>query len=314
MSKRLTRIVSLLPSATEIVYALGLGNSLVGVSHECDYPEDAKGKPKIIEPIFDTTKLSSERIDTLVVENMRLGKSIYRIRFEELKKADPDLIITQELCDVCAIGAADVLEAVNRLGKQVKVLSLNPHTLADVQDDIRKVAGATDRVDEAGRLIAQLNEKAERVREITEGASKPRVFCVEWLKPVMNAGHWVPEILEYAGGVDELATKGEPSTYVDWNRVLDYDPEVVVLMPCGFTTPRTLREATQFLNLPNAKQLSAVRNGRVYATDGHNYFSRSGPRLFDAIGIVAHMLHPELFTQPLDPTLGSRVEMVEARS
>ena len=145
LSKRLTRIVSLLPSATEIVYALGLGNSLVGVSHECDYPEDAKGKPKIIEPIFDTTKLSSERIDTLVVENMRLGKSIYRIRFEELKKADPDLIITQELCDVCAIGAADVLEAVNRLGKQVKVLSLNPHTLADVQDDIRKVAGATDR-------------------------------------------------------------------------------------------------------------------------------------------------------------------------
>jgi len=308
------RIVSLLPSATEIVYSLGLGDSLVGVSHECDYPEEAMRKPKIIEPIFDTTKLSSERIDALVIENMREGKSIYRIKFEELKRVNPDLIITQELCDVCAIGATDVLEAVNRLGKPVQVLSLNPHTLEDVQDDIMKVAGATDRKKEAERVIVQLNEKAEGIRGITQGASKTTVFCVEWLKPVMNAGHWVPEILECAGGVDELATKGEPSTYVDWNRVLDYDPEAVVLMPCGFTTPRTLREATQFLNLPNAKQLSAVRNGRVYATDGHNYFSRSGPRLFDAIGIVAHMLHPELFTQPLDPTLGSRVEMVEARS
>lgn len=308
------RIVSLLPSATEIVYALGLGDSLLGVSHECDYPEGAKGKPRIIEPIFDTTTLSSEHIDALVIENMKQGKSIYRIKFEELKKANPDLIITQELCDVCAIGANDVLEAVNKLGKQVKVLSLNPHTLADVQDDIRRVAGATDRQREAELVIAQLNTKAERVRGITEGASKRRVFCVEWLKPVMNAGHWVPEILEYAGGVDELASKGEPSTYVDWNRVLDYDPEVVVLMPCGFTTPRTIREATQFLSLPNAKQLSAVRNDLVYATDGHNYFSRSGPRLFDAIGILAHMLHPELFSQPLDPTLGCKVDVLETEA
>ena len=240
------RIVSLLPSATEVVYALGLGGSLVGVSHECDYLEGAKAKPKMIEPIFDTTKLSSERIDTLVIENMREGKRIYRIRFEELKRANPDLIITQELCDVCAIGATDVLEAVNRLGKPVNVLSLNPHTLEDVQDDIRKVAGATDRKEEAGRVIAQLNAKAERIREITEGASKTRVFCVEWLKPVMNAGHWVPEILEYAGGVDELASKGQPSTYVDWNRVLDYDPEVVVLMPCGFTTPEPFAKLHNF--------------------------------------------------------------------
>jgi len=282
------------------------------VSHECDYPEEAMGKPKIIEPIFDTTKLSSERIDALVIENMREGKSIYRIKFEELKRANPDLIITQELCDVCAIGATDVLEAVNRLGKPVQVLSLNPHTLEDVQDDMRKVAEATDRKENAERVIAQLNAKAEEIRGITEGKRKTKVFCVEWLKPVMNAGHWVPEMLEYAGGVDEFATKGEPSTYVDWNRVLEYDPEVVVLMPCGFTTPRTIREATQFLNLPNAKQISAVRNSLVYATDGHNYFSRSGPRLFDAIGILAHMLHPELFSQPLDPTSGRKVDVVEA--
>jgi iron complex transport system substrate-binding protein len=308
------RIVSLLPSATEIVYALGLGGGLVGVSHECDYPEDAKAKPKMIEPIFDTTKLSSEQIDALVIEHMRQGKSIYRIRFEELKRANPDLIITQELCDVCAIGAADVLEAVNKLGKPVNVLSLNPHTLGDVQDDIRKVAEATNREEEAGMLITQLNAKAERIMGITEAASKVRVFCAEWLKPVMNAGHWVPEMLEYAGGIDELASKGQPSIYVDWNRVLGYDPEVVVLMPCGFTTPRTIREAVQFLSLPNAKQLSAVRSGLLYATDGHNYFSRSGPRLFDAIGILAHIIHPELFSQPLDPMLGRKVDVVEAET
>jgi iron complex transport system substrate-binding protein len=304
------RVVSLLPSATEIVYALGLGDSLVGVSHECDYPDDAKVKPKMIEPIFDTTSLSSEQIDRLVVSNVNEGRSIYRIKFEELKRADPDLIITQELCDVCAIGAGDVLEAVNRLGKQVRVLSLNPHTLSDVQDDIKRVAKATNRQSEAEHLISGLDSKAERVRRITEGASKPRVFCVEWLRPVMNAGHWVPEILEYAGGVDKLTNRGQPSTYVNWNRVLDYDPEVVVLMPCGFTTQRTIQEATHFLSLPNAGQLSAVRSGRVYATDGHNYFSRSGPRLFDAIEILCHMLHPELFDEPLDSRLGSKVEVV----
>ena len=306
------RIVSLLPGATEMVYALGLGDSLVGVSHECDYPEAAKAKPQMIETIFDTTKLSSERIDELVVESMKQGKSIYRIRFEELKRVNPDLIITQELCDVCAIGATDVLEAVNRLGKPATVLSFNPHALGDVQGDIRKLAEATNRQEEATRLIAQLNAKAERIRGITQGVSKTRVFCAEWLRPVMNAGHWVPEILEYAGGVDELASKGQPSTYVDWKRVLEYDPEMVVLMPCGFTTPRTIHEAAQFLSLPNAKQLSAVRNGRVYATDGHNYFSRSGPRLFDAISILAHMMHPEFFSQPLDPTLGSKVDILQA--
>lgn len=304
------RVVSLLPSATEIVYALGLGNSLVGVSHECDYPEDAKTKPKMIKPIFDTTSLSSEQIDRLVVSNMNEGRSIYRIRFEELKRADPDLIITQELCDVCAIGAGDVLEAVNKLGKPVSVLSLNPHTLGDVQDDIRNVAKAMGRKAEAERLIAQLDAKANRVKSLTKDARKTKVFCVEWLRPVMNAGHWVPEILEYAGGVDNLAIKGQPSTYLDWNHVLDYDPEVVVLMPCGFTTQRTIQEAMHFLSLPNAGQLSAVRSGRVYATDGHNYFSRSGPRLFDAIEILCHMLHPELFDKTLDSRLGSKVEVV----
>ena len=134
------------------------------------------------------------------------------------------------------------------------------------------------------------------------------MLCVEWMRPLMNAGHWVPELLEHAGGVDELAVKGRPSTYLDWKTVVNYDPEVVILMPCGFTTQRTLRDAKDFLGMPYAGELSAVRGGRVYATDGHNYFSRSGPRLFDAIGILAQMLHPELFDQPLDSELGTEVK------
>lgn len=303
------RVVSLLPSATEIVYALGHGDRLVGVSHECDFPADAKTRPKMIEPIFETSRLGSEEIDALVVEYMRHGRSIYRIRFEELRRADPDLIITQELCDVCAIGAGDVLEAVNRLGKPVNVLSLNPHTLKDVQGDIRNVAEALGCKGEGERLITELDAKASRIKNLTKDARRPRVLCVEWLRPIMNAGHWVPEIVEYAGGLDDLAIRGRPSTYLDWARVLNYDPEVVVLMPCGFMTERAVQEAKHFLGMPRAGELSAVRNGRVYATDGHNYFSRSGPRLFDAIGILAHLLHPELFNEPLDPKLGTSVEV-----
>ncbi len=302
------RTVSLLPSATEMIYALGQGASLVGVSHECDYPEDAKTKARMIEPIFDTLTMRSKQIDEIVIQHMREGKSIYRIKLDELKAAAPDLIITQELCDVCAIGASDVLEAVNRLEKRVTVVSLNPHTLNDIRSDVKDVGDALGCRSEAEKLVAELDVKARAIKELTRDIRKVRVLCVEWLKPVMNAGHWIPEIVAYAGGVDELAVEGKPSTYLSWDRVLNYDPDVVVLMPCGFTTQRTLQEANDFLDLPHAMELSAVRNGRVYATDGHSYFSRSGPRLFDGIRILAQMLHPELFNEPLDPRLGARVE------
>jgi iron complex transport system substrate-binding protein len=304
------RIVSFLPSATEIVYALGLGSELVGVSHECDFPSDAKGKPKMIETAFDTRKLESERIDQLVMEYTKRGERLYKIKFEEFKRANPDLVVTQELCDVCAIGAEDVLAAVNQLGKPVKVVSLNPHSLSDIERDIRSIAKAADRPEKAEQLIAKLNEKAEAVRKLTENVQRPRVFSVEWLKPIMNAGHWVPEMVEYAGGIDELAERGQPSRYIEWDSVLKFDPEVIILMPCGFTTSKTIEQARYFFEQPKAKQLNAVRNDRVYATDGHNYFSRSGPRLFDGIGTLAHIIHPELFNEPLDPHLASRVEAI----
>ena len=297
-----------MPSATEIVYALGQGDSLVGVSHECDFPEEAKRKPRMIQPVFDTTSLRSEEIDALVREYIERGESIYRINLEEFKKAKPDLIITQELCDVCAIGAGDVLEAVNKLGSSVNVLSLNPHTLKDVQADIRSVGEALGCEDEVETVRLRLDEKAERVKTLVRKSKKLRVLSLEWLRPIMNAGHWVPEIVEIAGGVDGLAISGQPSTRLEWSQVVNYDPEVLVLMPCGFTTPRTVEEARAFLSLAEVKGLTAVRESRVYATDGHNYFSRSGPRLFDAIGIMAQMVHPELFDESLHPKLGVGVE------
>lgn len=305
------RIVSFLPSATEIVFALGLGNELVGVSHECDHPAEANDKQRMIKPVIDTARLESERIDELVAEYTERGERLYKIRLDEFKKANPDLVITQELCDVCAIGAEDVLAAVNQLEKPVTVVSLNPHTLADVEDDVRRVGKAVGRSERAEEMVSALQAKVDGIRRITENVPKPRVFCAEWLKPIMNAGHWVPEMIEYAGGIDRLAERGKPSKYVELDSVLEYDPEVIVLMPCGFTTSKTLEQAKYFFDLPGVRDVNAVRSGRVYATDGHNYFSRSGPRLFDGIRMLAQFIHPELFTVHLDPELGRRVELTQ---
>jgi iron complex transport system substrate-binding protein len=213
---------------------------------------------------------------------------------------------------VCAIGAADVLAAVGRLGKPVNVVSLNPHSLGDIKNDIRSVAKAADKPERADRVIANLEAKTKAVRRLTENSEKPRVFCVEWLKPLMNAGHWVPEMVEYAGGFDGLAERWRASTYIDWGVVTNYDPEVIVLMPCGFTTNKTVEQAAYFLEQPEARRLTAVRNGSVYATDGHSYFSRSGPRLFDGIRILAQIIHPELFDKPPSPELAKQLQLMQA--
>jgi iron complex transport system substrate-binding protein len=303
------RIVSLLPSATEIVYALGLGDALFGVSHECDFPPEAKNKPKIIEPTIDTGQISSQEIDSIVSEHLKRGERLYRIKMNELEEANPDIIITQELCDVCAIGAEDVLAAANELGKPVDVLSLNPHSLDDVRENIRSVGKATGVSQRADDIVAELDRKTDKVKRITANATRPRVLCVEWLKPLMNAGHWILEMAQHAGGTEGLASMGKPSTYIDWNSVLRYDPQVIVLMLCGFTIPRTEAAAKDLLDLRGAGRISAVRDDRVYATDGHSYFSRSGPRLFDGIRILAQIIHPELFNELLNVDLAKCVSV-----
>lgn len=209
--------------------------------------------------------------------------------------------MTQELCDVCAVGAEDVLTAVNRLGKPVQVLSLNPHLLQDVLEDIRRVGRAVGLPDRAERVINELEREMEGVKKLTGSVTKRQVLWAEWLKPPMNAGHWVPETVEYAGGIEGLARRGGSSIYVDWNAVLKFDPEVIILMPCGFTTKKISAEIKRVIDFGRLGQITAVRNGNVFATDGHNYFSRSGPRLFKGVQILAEMIHPELFPQPIDP-------------
>jgi iron complex transport system substrate-binding protein len=238
---------------------------------------------------------------------MRHGESLYRIDLCAFKVANPDLVITQELCDVCAIGAEDVLMAVARLTKPVSVLSLNPNSLDDVKDDVRRVGKAVGCPERADQLVQELQKKEEHIKRKTQGTTRPRVFCAEWLQPLMNAGHWIPEMVEHAGGVEKLGNRRKASSYVDWKSVIDYDPEVMILMPCGFTTARTILEANALSTIKNLHQVMAVPNRNVFATDGHNFFSRSGPRLFDALKVLGMMIHPELFNEPLQVEHGARL-------
>ena len=294
------RIVSLLPSATEIVYLLGLGDHLTGVSHECDYPKAALGKRKIITPAFKSSGLSSREIDSSVRAFLGRGEGIYRIDLEALKAADPDLIVTQELCDVCAAPYQDVLEAVTHLSRKPEILSLNPQRLGDVLQDVERVGEATGRLREAAQAVASLTERIDRVEKRAANAkTRPPVACLEWLEPIMASGHWVPEMVALAGGSEPLGKAGEPSERVAWERVLSCAPEILILMPCGFSVDRTLDEIHLLTNRPGWEGLPAVRRGKVFAVNGHAYFSRSGPRLVDGTEILAHLVHPELFADPI---------------
>jgi iron complex transport system substrate-binding protein len=294
------RIVSLLPSATEIVYLLGLGELLVGVSHECDFPAAAITKPKIIRPAFETAGHPSAEIDRRVREFLQRGEDIYRIDREALQAADPDLILTQELCDVCAAPYQEVLAAVEVLPRKPEIISLNPQRLRDVLEDIRRVGEASGRLAEAEEAVASLKQRiaqvAGRTRQVDD---RPTVVCLEWLDPVMASGHWIPEMVVFAGGREPIGTPGAPSRRVPWAQVCSAAPDVLILMPCGYSVPRALEEIPLLTRLPGWTDLPAVARGKVFAVDGHAYFSRSGPRLVNGVEILAHLVHPELFPDSL---------------
>ena len=290
------RICSLLPSATEIVYALGLGDQLYGVSHECDYPPEAAAKPTLIRSAFDQSSLSSLEIDHAVMERLRSGEGVYTIDQDLLRQAEPDLILTQELCDVCAVPYSEVKRAVDQLVSQPRLLPLSPSLLGDVLQDISRVGEATGREEQAGFLVRRLRERIDRVTARTAtAAERPATFCLEWADPLYVAGHWIPEMVEMAGGIDGLGEKGKPSVPIEWERVVIYAPEVVILMPCGFDVERAVREMPLLTRLPGWLDLPAVQRGQVYAVNATAYFSRSGPRLVDGLELLAKILHPELF-------------------
>jgi iron complex transport system substrate-binding protein len=288
------RICSLLPSATESLYALGLGDSVVGITHECDYPPEAAEKPALIRPRVDPAASPAE-VDEQVRELVERGESIYGVDDELLRRLKPDLIITQDLCHVCAASPDDLATALTRLEKMPRVLSLTPHTIADVWDDIRRIGDATGHAAQAETLVAALKKRVSDVEKTVSSApQRPRVVCLEWLDPAYVGGHWVPQMVTRAGAVDVLGRPGEPSFRVPWSRVLDARPEVIVVMPCGYSLARTVEEFKKIKLPARWGELPAVRDDHVFAVDANSYFSRPSPRLAEGVALLAQLFHPSV--------------------
>jgi iron complex transport system substrate-binding protein len=286
------RIVSLIPSATEILFALGLGDQICGVSHECDFPAAARSKRVVVHPRIPDG-LAAGEIERRVREYVSRGESLYVVDAAALAEIDPDLIITQDLCHVCAATPDDLAAALNGLTRMPRILTLDPQSLDDVYEDIHRVAEAAGRASEAARVIASLRGRVAAVENAVEGRARPRVLCLEWLDPPYPGGHWVPQMVEHAGGIDVLGKVRVPSVPVAWEAVLATQPDVVFIMPCGYGAEKAASEYA-VAPLPKAwSDIPAVRSGKVFCVDGSSYYSRSGPRLVDGIEILAALIHPE---------------------
>ena len=295
-------IVSLLPSATEIVCALGLADQLAGVSHECDFPAEIVGRPVLTAPKIDPSA-DSASIDAAVRRLVADGLSVYRIDAERLAQLQPDLIVTQDQCEVCAVSYKDVVDATSALlQKPATIVSLRPSRLDDIFGDIERVADAADRSVAGRELTARLRARLDGLRAgATRVHSRPRVACIEWIEPLMAAGNWVPELVELGGGVYELAPPGGHSPTLSWDDLVAYAPDVVVIMPCGFRLEQTRRELERLTGHPAWPRLPAVQNQRVYAVDGNAYFNRPGPRIVDSAELLAGLIQPGLFATKMPP-------------
>ncbi len=286
------RIVSFLPSATETLYQLGAGSEIVGVTHECKFPALARKKPRVIRPSFDPSRMTGQQIDSKIVALMRSGSDIYIVDDKVLKKANPDLIVAQGLCEVCSPFTKEINRAVSVLGGRPDVLVLDPHDLDDILVSIMDIAEKVGRVREGAKLVASLQKRIDAVRNM-KIKNRPRVLCIEWLDPLFTAGHWVPQMVEYAGGINGLSTAGEPSRRMDIDEAVEFDPDIIVLLPCGFEISRTLKELPALARNEKWKSLRAVKNNDVYAVNANAYFSKPGPRTVAGIEILAKILHPE---------------------
>jgi iron complex transport system substrate-binding protein len=283
------RIVSLVPSATELLFALGLGSDLIAVTHECDFPEATRMLPKITRGLLPEG-LSAAEIDAAIKQRTLAGESIYELDADLLRALEPDLIVTQALCSVCAVSDDDVRRVAEEIASEPIVISLDPHTIGEVLGDARTLAQATGRKDAAVELIQQASARIDRVRLAVRGAARPRVVALEWLDPPFIAGHWTPQLIEYAGGEDVLGFPGEHSQERSWEAVAAVEPELVIVMPCGFDAEIAHREAEM-----HRDQLARVKAGKIVAVDAGAYFSRPGPRLVDGLELLASIIHPELF-------------------
>jgi iron complex transport system substrate-binding protein len=288
------RIVSFLPSATEMVCALGLADRLVGITHECDYPSEVADKPRVVRKVLPLAGMSLREIDAAVSARMRNGASLYQVDERLLQELAPTLILTQNLCQVCAPSGNEITQVLKSLRPTPQVLWFTPNSVADIEENLRELGKATGRVKEAEAIIASGRTRLEKVTALTRNAStRPRVFCMEWVDPVYCSGHWVPEMVELAGGVDALSRKGTDSVRLAWLDVLNWAPQVLIISPCGFSLNGAVRQAIELFAYPCWADLPAVRQDRVYAVDANSYFARPGPRVVDGIELFAHLFHPK---------------------
>ena len=289
------KIISLLPSSTEIAFALGLGKEIIGVSHECDFPESAKTKAVMTKSKINTLKRSDE-IDKDVIEIVKNGLSVYDIDEDKLKELQPDIILTQDQCDVCAVLLKDVEQAINKFICNAKIVSLKPTVLQDILNDIKTIGIATGKEKEAENLIQALQSRINNIKSKTKNLTyKPKICCIEWIEPIITAGNWVPELVEIAGGINIISKKGHHSSKVELKEILEHQPDKIVISPCGFKIYQTVNDIELLTKKLEWKALKAVQNNEVYIVDGNSYFNRPSQRIVDTLEILAAIIHPELF-------------------
>ena len=307
------RIISLLPSATEIVCELGLSEQLVGVTHECDYPPFVKNLPKVTRTLI-SHDASSREIDALVREQLKTDRALYKLDMPTLERLQPDLIVTQALCDVCAVAEKEVNAAACSLPGKPRVINLEPSRLSEVFECLQAVGNAAGVSDRANQVVAGLQDRVDAVvRRSQEIRQRPGVVLLEWIDPPFSSGHWSPELVRFAGGIELVGQEFQRSRTLAWDEIVEANPDVLLIACCGFDTERTRQDLPILLGYPDFENLSCVQSGRVYIIDGNSYFSRPGPRLVESLEILAHILHPNIHPAPVEISSAIRLRPEELR-
>ena len=302
------RIVSFLPSATEILYDIGAGSQIIGVTHNCNYPKEAKPKPRVINSSFDASTMSSKEIDNKIVELFGNGNDIYIVNEEILKELKPDLIVAQGICEVCSPFSKEIKRAISILGYNPKVIILDPRNISDILDNITEIATNIGKIKEGKNLVRSLEKKINTIKKIAELKTNkedlPKILCLEWIDPFFTAGHWVPEMVEIAGGINGLSKSKEQSKRTSLKQIKKFDPDKIILMPCGFNIDRTINEYKYTAILNNNQEwnnLRAIKNNELYVVDAGSYFSKPGPRTITGIEILAKIISPNEFNNIQTP-------------
>ena len=289
------RIVSFLPSATELLYEFGVEDMLFGVTHECKYPDSAKLKPQVISSVINSDELTSNEINTMTCTLLRDGKDIFKLNEQNLKDANPDLIISQETCEVCAAYTTQVQNALDLLSKKPELYSMDPHNLNEIIQSVTKLGKILEKDQKALEIVNSLEQRIQNIKN-SQNSEKPNVLAIEWIEPFFTAGHWIPEMIELAGGINMISKTGEHSRRMEMNEIVESDPDVIILMPCGFDTQRTLSEYNTILKDNSGwNSLKAVRNKQIFAVDANSFFSKPSIRTIEGLEILAKIIQHERF-------------------